>query len=66
MDRELKPCPFCGCDSITFKPTFSSTTGHIDDWVGECNECLAQGPPENKEEKSLEVWNTRPKEDNHD
>jgi Lar family restriction alleviation protein len=68
--NEIKPCPFCGCDSVWV---------HLDDWggaVAECNECDARGPlahptsvsrilvsppDEDKLALAAELWNRQPR-----
>jgi Lar family restriction alleviation protein len=56
---ELKPCPFCGSDDVTFVHD-----GH--DFVS-CNACWADGPSTDESsddpEQAAARWNTRP-EDN--
>lgn len=55
----LKPCPFCGSDTIT-------TVENGDDYAwAECADCLADGPMMSDDPdctKAMEAWNKRVEE----
>ena len=58
MNKENKPCPFCGSKDL--KPIHAIT---IHDWVILCNSCKTQGPRMvDTPEEAWEKWNKR-KED---
>ena len=58
MSKELKPCPFCGCNK-----TYSWHIGHYDKpWIVECCRCQAQGPHSDTEDEAFKLWNRRVRE----
>jgi Lar family restriction alleviation protein len=69
---ELKPCPFCGCDSKARK----IKTSVMVYFVVQCEGCLAYGPhfyttikngfPNQTEDKAIEFWNRRKEATKHD
>ena len=56
MSEKLKPCPFCGCENITLKPSFSLGRKL---WIAKCDTCDAVlcGDSETGAKK---LWNRRP------
>lgn len=56
MNRELKPCPFCGG-----KAKLTSNTAEKWHW-GECENCGAEGDSDLGVSGAIENWNTRPLE----
>lgn len=57
-ERELKPCPFCGSPSISFRELESETI------VATCDTCNADGPywggeDSQSEQDAINQWNTR-------
>ncbi len=65
MSEKAKPCPFCGCGSVSIK------RGDTHRWVvAECVECGARGPEARRDtmamdkiddmERALAAWNERP------
>jgi Lar family restriction alleviation protein len=51
---ELKPCPFCGAESIKVE-----NDKEAGDWYVFCNECLSEGPNVATEVIAIRSWNTR-------
>lgn len=55
MNKENKPCPFCGSDEL-----------YVEDehpfWAG-CDHCGAQGPSASTPYEAWEKWNKRSGED---
>ena len=52
MDRELKPCPFCGCKAIKI---------YLEDyyfWRCQCTNCYASAIG-NSADSATEAWNWR-------
>lgn len=55
--NDLKPCPFCGNETIEIA-TFNQAT-----WFYECIECLATGGVSTSKLIALKAWNTRHHDD---
>lgn len=51
-EREIKPCPFCGCENWAM---WVNSSG----WHLECNGCLASGPIKDSRQEAEEAWNRR-------
>lgn len=56
MDKQLKPCPFCGSKNV-------KVHGYDKFWV-ECEECNCEGPSPSTgvfydEESAIAAWNRR-------
>jgi len=54
-DKELKSCPFCGCEDVVFSSQM---------YIGaspaiRCQRCLTKGPAADTREKAIEAWNKR-------
>lgn len=52
MDVELKPCPFCGGEILTFR------RGKYMWWV-KCEQCGAESGVSTKKRDAVEKWNRR-------
>ena len=58
--NKLKPCPFCGDESIIVEEVSdTSTTYHTSYWYAYCDRCLAEGPNVYSKERAIKEWNTR-------
>lgn len=54
---KLHPCPFCGSENLVFDcddPGFG-----VQDWIVECQNCLAEGPACDGRQEAVRAWNTR-------
>lgn len=56
VEREPRPCPFCGCESVTVKPVWKTYR-----FVA-CSKCKAGGPVCKTEDEAAKAWNKRVKE----
>lgn len=61
MNEELKPCPFCGSDDVELE-----YDSFIDYCIIECRECGVERNRCWDEDDAIELWNTRPIEDEKD
>ena len=52
---KLKPCPFCGSESISCR----DAGYHTDVWFIQCEECWATFPHFDSEQEAVETWNRR-------
>lgn len=55
---EIKKCPFCGGDEITFRKYEQNKYGHMG-----CADCCAQGPYATTDADAVESWNERLSDD---
>ena len=55
MENKLKPCPFCGSESISLEEAGRNT----DVWFIQCEYCGATFPHFDSKEEAMFVWNTR-------
>lgn len=53
LDKELKPCPFCGSNDLFVERQTLATK------VVQCNSCGAVGPDDEKKSGAREKWNNR-------
>ena len=53
MSQELKPCPFCGSDTVDYLK-LSPTC-----WTVACGPCETEGPAASTSEEAAETWNKR-------
>ena len=53
LEKEGKPCPFCGSDDIAIDTQF-------DEWFIVCNECSGRSGSCDTKQGALEAWNRRP------
>ena len=51
--ENIKPCPFCGSTNL------NSIHISLNKWSVLCNNCLAEGPLIDSQEKAIEIWNKR-------
>lgn len=61
MSEELKSCPFCGSEDIEIKHD-----EFCDYWIVECRECEVERNRCLSKDDAIELWNTRPIEDEKD
>ena len=59
---ELKPCPFCGGEALV-DMHYHSPHGSIKLFYVICRMCLATTRKELREDKAIEIWNTRTEKD---
>ena len=52
MNKELKPCPFCGSKIL-------NVTNAMGEWWVDCKGCAASTIMASTEEKAIEAWNRR-------
>lgn len=55
-EEKLKPCPFCGSNSILFHQPQIKPQEHFGIYCGNCG-CGTMGLPD--KEKVINIWNTR-------
>jgi len=64
MEKELKPCPFCGSEAIiyTIPPHKHAIATFMPDYEGgafvECTDCTC-GITADTEQQAIEAWNRR-------
>lgn len=61
MDKDLKPCPFCGCDEIEIEMRqmpWGAADRSIDWWFLRCGGCIA-GSDYPTKDGLIKNWNTR-------
>ena len=58
MMDELKPCPFCGSNTLELDKEISPT-GDYSIWFVTCYDCPCQGVRGDTREEAIKAWNTR-------
>lgn len=54
MEKQLKPCPFCGGEANIYQMHFWGTT-----YTCECSDCGIETKPMDTEAEAIEAWNRR-------
>lgn len=55
--HQLRPCPFCGSENLIFD--HDDTVFGVQDWIVECQNCLAEGPCCDGRHEAALAWNKR-------
>ena len=58
MSKDLKPCPFCGCE-VEIKTTKWQHSGEIRSYKGKCKNCKFQTATHIILKKIIELCNSR-------
>lgn len=58
MSVDLKPCPFCGKDSLGRNDPWEEEDADGYFWVT-CLSCVADGPPASSKSHAIKLWNER-------